>query len=109
MSDRVRIEQEIAELEAEKAAIKLANPNWASDAGDKAAIAAKENRITALESQLTPAAAPGNTIYFFPPLVLRLFSLINSFLISFNWLGRNCIGCGSFLAFFNMLRRCQRC
>ena len=41
----------ISDLEADIRAIKEANPNWASDAGDKAAIMAKDNRILALEQR----------------------------------------------------------
>jgi hypothetical protein len=40
----------IDRLEAEIEAIKNNNLDWASDAGDKAAIAAKDNRIAALEN-----------------------------------------------------------
>jgi hypothetical protein len=40
----------IEELEAEIKAIKDNNPNWASDAGDKAAIAAARQQIVALET-----------------------------------------------------------
>jgi hypothetical protein len=42
------IEAKIVEIEAEIKAIKDANPHWASDAGDKAAITAMNNRIVAL-------------------------------------------------------------
>jgi hypothetical protein len=41
---------EINELKADIKAIKAINSDWASDAGDKAAIAAKDNRIAALEN-----------------------------------------------------------
>jgi hypothetical protein len=55
------IQAKIDRLEAEIEAIKDANPNWASDAGDKAAIAAKDNRIAGLEAaRVAPGKLPIN-------------------------------------------------
>jgi archaellum component FlaC len=44
------IQAKIDRLEAEIEDIKNVNPNWASDAGVLAAIAAKDNRIAGLEA-----------------------------------------------------------
>jgi hypothetical protein len=53
------IQAEIDELKADIKAIKVANKKWASDAGDKAAIAAANNRIAALETaRLAPGKLP---------------------------------------------------
>ena len=60
----------IAALEAEIEAIKAANPNWASNAGDKAAIAAKDNRIAGLEARLPSGKPPPSALFLLnsPPL-----------------------------------------
>ena len=60
----------IAALEAEIEAIKSANPNWASDAGLIAAIAAKDNRIAGLEARLPTGKPPPSAFFLLisPPL-----------------------------------------
>jgi hypothetical protein len=52
------LNDKIAALEAEIEAIKTANPNWASDAGDKAAIAACRTQLAGLEARLTAGKPP---------------------------------------------------
>jgi hypothetical protein len=54
------IQAKIDEIEAEIKAIKNANKNWASDAGDKAAITAARQQILALEARLAPGKLPIN-------------------------------------------------
>ena len=64
------LNDEIAELKADIRSIKAANPNWASNAGDKAAIAAKDNRIAGLEARLPSGKPPPSALFLLnsPPL-----------------------------------------
>lgn len=63
------IADDIAELKADIKKIKSANPNWASDAGDKAAITANNNRLANLESQA------GKNLFSFITFVPFLLSI----------------------------------
>jgi hypothetical protein len=59
------IQAEINEIKADIKAIKDANPNWASDAGVLAAIAAKDNRIAGLEAaRLASGKLPIFSLHF---------------------------------------------
>jgi hypothetical protein len=54
------IQAKIDELKADIKAIKNANKNWASDAGDKDFINTNNKRILALEARLAPGKLPIN-------------------------------------------------
>ena len=73
MNTEIDRDGEIAELKADIKAIKDANPNWAGDAGDKAAIMAKDNRILALEQRGKPSFPISHPVSHDNYLVYMLF------------------------------------
>ena len=58
--NEIEIQTQINELTADIKAIKNNNLNWASEAALIAAIAAKDNRILALDARLPPGKLPPN-------------------------------------------------
>ena len=66
----IKVQGKIAALEAEIEAIKSANPNWASNVGDKAAIAACRTQLAGLEARLPTGKPPPSALFLLisPPL-----------------------------------------
>ena len=73
MNTEIDRDVEIAELKEEKRAIKEANPNWAGDAGDKAAIASINQRLAVLEQSGKPAFPISHPVSHDNYLVYMLF------------------------------------
>jgi len=73
MNTEIDRDVEIAELKEEKRAIKRANPNWAGDAGDKAAIASINQRLAVLEQSGKPAFPISHPVSHDNYLVYMLF------------------------------------
>ena len=73
MNTEIDRDGEIAELKADIKAIKDANPNWAGDAGDKAAIASINQRLAVLEQSGKPAFPISHPVSHDNHLVFILF------------------------------------